>query len=294
MIEDTIADQLVYSTVRLKCYNSTLLSLGTAFFIQIPFENRKILSLVTNKHVVTIDDQHTQFYEKAELILTKSDSQYQPLDTEHTTINIDSLSSRCFFHPDKEIDLCFIFISDLINAKQKSGEYLYFRYIGEDFFISETAIKNLTPIEDIVMIGYPIGLIDEKNNKPVVRKGITASDVRLNYNNREEFLIDAACFCGSSGSPIFLRKMGLGKEKIPNGVTLAIVPSYAFLGLLYAGPVQVINGEIKIKTIPTSNVLYSEVQSTINLGYVIKANVISDLFGSTEFQKFLKINSKFI
>ena len=294
MIKDTIADQLVYSTVRLKCYNSISISSGTAFFIQIPFEDRKILSLVTNKHVVTIDDQHTQFYDHAELVLTKSNSQHQPIDTEHSTIRIDSLSSRCFFHPDNEIDLCFIFISDIINDKQKVGEYLYFRCIGEDFFITESESKSLTPVEDIIMIGYPIGLIDNKNNKPVVRKGITATDVRLNYNNKQEFLIDAACFCGSSGSPVFLRKMGLGKENTSNGVTLAIVPSYSFLGLLYAGPVQVINGEIKIKTIPTSNVLYSEFQSMINLGNVIKANVILDLFDNIVFQNFLKKNSKFI
>ena len=56
-------------------------------------------------------------------------------------------------------------------------------------------------------------LIDEVNNKPVVRKGITATDIRLDYNGRKEFLIDAACFHGSSGSPVFLRKMGPIKRR---------------------------------------------------------------------------------
>lgn len=30
-------------------------------------------------------------------------------------------------------------------------------------------------MEDVVMIGYPIGLSDTYNHKPIIRRGITAS-----------------------------------------------------------------------------------------------------------------------
>ena len=67
------------------------------------------------------------------------------------------------------------------------------------------------------MIGYPIGLIDEYNNKPIVRKGITATTYNIDYNGKKEFLIDIACFPGSSGSPIFIRRDGLGIAKDSQG-----------------------------------------------------------------------------
>ena len=104
-------------------------------------------------------------------------------------------------------------INDLIEQARANGIDAYFKAITTDFSISNFNIQELTPVEDIVMIGYPIGLIDEVNNKPVVRKGITATDIRLDYNGRKEFLIDAACFHGSSGSPVFLRKMGPIKRR---------------------------------------------------------------------------------
>lgn len=278
MIRDNIADQLVYSTVKLTCYTSSLISNATAFFMSIDLDATNITALVTNKHAVTLDKEHKQFFEKADIVLTKSDNNGNPLNKEHVSIHIDSLKKRCVFHPDDNIDLCFIFIKDLIENEIKSGTKLYYRCIGENLIVPEEKLTEFTPIEDIIMIGYPIGLIDEENNKPVIRKGITATDLRLNYNGKNEFVIDAACFHGSSGSPVFLRKMGLSKEQSNKGLTIGMQPLYAFLGVLYAGPVETIDGEIKIKTIPTANVLHSESEHTINLGYVIKANVIIDLF----------------
>lgn len=278
MIKDTIAEQLVYSTVKLTCYNSNLISNGTAFFMQMIYDEKNVTALVTNKHVVTSDEQHTCFFEQADLILTKADNNRNPIDTDHITLHIDNLKQRCVFHPTTSIDLCLVFINDLINEKEEEGIHLYFRCISNNSLISNEDLQDLTPIEDIVMIGYPIGLIDDANNKPVIRKGITATDIRLNYKGRQEFVIDAACFHGSSGSPVFLRKMGLAKEQTEKGLTIGMQPSYAFLGILYAGPVETVDGEIKIKTIPTSKVLFSESEHTINLGYIIKASVIADLF----------------
>ena len=246
--------------------------------MSIDLDTTNITALVTNKHAVTLDKEHKHFFEKADIVLTKSDNNGNPLNKEHVSIHIDSLKKRCIFHPDDDIDLCFIFINDLIENEIKSGTKLYYRCIGEGLIVPEEKLTDFTPIEDIIMIGYPIGLIDEENNRPVIRKGITATDLRLNYNGKNEFVIDAACFHGSSGSPVFLRKMGLSKEQSNKGLTIGMQPLYVFLGVLYAGPVETIDGEIKIKTIPTANVLHSESEHTINLGYVIKANVIIDLF----------------
>lgn len=66
------------------------------------------------------------------------------------------------------------------------------------------------------MIGYPNGIWDSVNNMPIIRKGITATHPRLNYNGRKKFMIDAACFHGSSGSPVLLFNTGTYATKDGN------------------------------------------------------------------------------
>jgi len=48
----------------------------------------------------------------------------------------------------------------------------------------------------------------QKNNLPIVRKGITATTPYfLNYNGKREFLVDIAAFARfHSGSPIFVTR----------------------------------------------------------------------------------------
>ena len=39
---------------------------------------------------------------------------------------------------------------------------------------------------------------------PITRTGITATSFSLDYQGKSEFVIDAACFPDSSGSPVFI------------------------------------------------------------------------------------------
>ena len=49
MIKDDIADQLVYSTVKITCQNSTEVSTRTGFFMAKELQNgRNIIAIVTN------------------------------------------------------------------------------------------------------------------------------------------------------------------------------------------------------------------------------------------------------
>ncbi len=73
-----------------------------------------------------------------------------------------------------------------------------------DLIASAGDIAKLTPLGEIVMPGYPSGIWDEKNDMPVLRRGVTATHPHLDWNGRPEFLVDAACFPGSSGFPVFL------------------------------------------------------------------------------------------
>ena len=125
------------------------------------------------------------------------------------------------------------------------------------------------------MIGYPNGLYDKVNNKPLVRKGITSTHLKDDYNGKKEFVIDAACFPGSSGSPIVKYELGEHRDKLGNisfGKT-----SIKLLSILYTGPQIMLNGDIKVVNIPTlAQKVTSELQVMMNLGYCIKAEIVLD------------------
>jgi len=279
MIKDNIADQLVYSTVRILCSNSTEIASGTGFFML--YENNpdaKYLAVVTNKHVVA-------GYSAATIEMVAADGTGSPVDTSHINITLPDLQKKCVFHPNPDVDMCFIFIDAEMKALRHQGKNPYYRCIGKEMLLRPEDYNSLTAIEDIIMIGYPNGIVDGFNYKPVVRKGITATNLKLDYNGESVFLIDAACFPGSSGSPVFLRKVGLEKEVTEKGITLGVSASYALLGILYAGPTLTIDGTIVIKDIPTTAKPFAEMKTMMNLGYVVKINRAVELFESIKLNK---------
>lgn len=277
MLGEDISKELVYSTVRLLCFSDKTISQGTSFFMTYEFDNTNITALVTNKHVVCEDEDKTILYKNAKFVMSCSENG-SIKDDKKVEIVIDDLGERVVFHDDPNVDLCFVFVNDKISEANKPDNQIYYRSLNTNLIINDVVVKTLKPIEDVIMIGYPIGLIDEYNNKPIVRKGITATSYSLDYNGKKEFLIDIACFQGSSGSPVFIRQDGLGKEQTENRLTIGLTTSYALLGVLYAGLHNVIEGEIGVSEIPCKMVPISKTKVMINLGCVIKPCRIMELF----------------
>ena len=86
-------------------------------------------------------------------------------------------------------------------------------------------------------------------------------------------MIDAACFPGSSGSPVFLYNVGSYATRAGDTV---IGNRVALLGVLYAGPQFTAEGELEIVTVPTQQKVVSRALIPINLGVVIKATRLAD------------------
>jgi hypothetical protein len=86
-------------------------------------------------------------------------------------------------------------------------------------------------------------------------------------------MIDAACFPGSSGSPVFLYSNGSYVTKSGSSV---LGRRFFFLGILYAGPQYTDNGEIKIKIIPDRTDTSVTTNIPINLGNVIRSSKLLD------------------
>jgi len=268
----SISEQLTYSTVRIECEDAHRnIFTGTGYFFRFreDKDNRSHIPVViTNKHVIT-------GARKGKLIFTKANERNEPIDREHFSVFIENFEDWWKKHPDPEVDLCSMPIAPFLKEAEKRNEELFYIPLDKSLLPTEEQLEELSALEDVVMVGYPNGIWDQVNNKPVLRKGVTATHPNLDYNGKKEFLIDIACFPGSSGSPVFILNEGGYRDK--KGNTYLGESRIIFLGTLYAGPQYTATGEIKVVEVPTSQQPVPILSIPNNLGLVIKSARILEL-----------------
>lgn len=270
MADLSILEQLCFCTTRIETEDVNGIKYsGTGFFYNLNIDDKVVPLIVTNKHVV-------RNMKKGTFRFTKANTAGEPIHTDHFINTYDTgFEKMWIFHPDSNVDLCVLPINPLLEIARRMGHELFFRTLDNSKIPSKEQLKSLDAIENIIMIGYPNGLWDSVNNMPIVRRGTTATSLYLDYDGKKEFLIDAACFPGSSGSPILLCDIGGYRDKKGN---LNLGTSRIFLlGVLYAGPQLTVTGEIKVVTIPNIQQKPMSVSHIPNnLGYIIKSERILD------------------
>lgn len=256
--------QLVHSTVRIECTDSqNRTSSGSGYiFMFCEADGKAFPCVVTNKHVV-------EGAIRGVFHLTLKNEDGTPKLGKHEAVVLNDLSKYCIPHPTATIDLVAFPIDPILNSASKDGRAYHFVPLGKEALASNDLLESLPPMEEIVMIGYPNGLWDQLHNLPIIRKGITATHPKLKLNGKPEFLIDAACFPGSSGSPVFLAN--IGSYVSPDGA-LCAGSRVALLGTLYAGPQHTTTGEIVVVDVPTDTKPIAVGRIPNNLGYVIQAS----------------------
>lgn len=270
-MELSISEQLTYSTIRIEAVNiqKGTTSTGTGYFFKF-LENKEanthVPVIITNKHVIE-NAQHGR------LIFVTSDKDGNPLDQTHHIIEINNFESMWILHPDDNVDLCVMPIASIINNVVAKGINLFYISLDKSLIPTASQINDFSALEEVIMIGYPNGIWDSVNNKPIVRKGVTATHPSKDYNGKKEFLIDMACFPGSSGSPIFIFNEGGYQDK--KGNMFLGQNRIIFLGTLYAGPQHKVTGEIEIIPIANKPIAVSHIPN--NLGLVIKHDRILEL-----------------
>ena len=258
----SLSEQLLFTTTRLEGITPNGNSIGTGFF----FDYKDRLFLVTNKHVVknTINGNFSMLRSQI------NNGVEEPIIG--TSIMIPFKEDNFIGHPDMNIDVTAMNISTIFNQMNSSGNTLYRKSVSDAIIPKQLDYeKFISSIEDIIFIGYPNGLYDSKNNLPIIRRGITASPCYYNFDGNRTFLIDASVFPGSSGSPVFIYYAGTYPDK--EGKAYLGNRLY-FLGIIAKVYQRQEQGVIKVIDIPTTHTLYTEINQTIGLGIVFKADTI--------------------
>ena len=253
---ESIAQQLLFTTTKIDTADeSSNIFVATGFFFH--YVRNKLIKdfLVTNRHVV-------EGKREAKLSFIQKDVDNQPIFGilfEQTFNNFEEIWT---FHPEDYIDVAITPLSPIIQFAEQTGKKIFFKSVGPDIVPSAEDLKQSDAIEEIVFVGYPYGLWDSSNLLPIVRKGITATPIVIDFRGKKQFLIDASVFPGSSGSPVFL----YDPHSFPKR------PIAMFLGMISATYQTDIWNEIKIE--PTLNRLLSLSREYHHLGVVYKASAI--------------------
>lgn len=260
----SLADELLYTTVNLqRARGGQIIGSGTGFFWTIRLATEAELTvIVTNKHVI---DGCDHVIAVCHLLGTP---QGGPSGQFANCIVL--AGDNMIPHPDPSIDLCAIFFGPVLNEALRADTPLFIKTTAADSVPDEAQWNEFDSIEDIVMVGYPRGIYDEFNNLPIVRRGITATPLGKCYNGRDEFMVDIACFPGSSGSPVFLMQRQWFDRK--NNTNVMAGQRFFLLGVLYSGPLITNEGTVILSQQPKV-----EVAAMMHLGQVIRSSALLTL-----------------
>lgn len=261
MPDITLAERLLYSTVKLTASKGGVaVSTGTGFFMMLAKDGEKIIpAIVTNKHVVSGADKITAICHFADG--DKPSGRF-------VECNIAVAPGAYIEHPDAGVDLCAIPIGDILNQAADAGTPIFLQWIDDSLIPSEDDWQYFDAMEEVTMVGCPNGISDEFNNLPIARRGITASPLSRRYNGRDEFLVDMACFPGSSGSPVFIYDRNGYLDRRTNNYNIG-KQRIVFVGILFAGPQITNSGQIILGQSPRVMVA-----AMMHLGNVIRSSAV--------------------
>lgn len=261
-----VSNRLLFATVRIEVELADGCGVGTGFFFNYSYregdERADYVMLVTNKHVIEGAKTATIRLHRAR---HGSDARGQFVEYVGLPVSVDIPEVTTLFvdHPDPAVDLCAAPWSAI--QKYVADPSIFYECVHSGWIMSDETLSRMRSTHPIQMVGYPDGLADEHNNFPLIRHGFTSLQPSIDYEGRQETVIDIATYAGSSGSPVF----------VLHNDYFASVP--CFLAILYAGPVVGPTGRIIRQHIPLRMTEQGSGHETLHFGYAIKSTVLLDL-----------------
>lgn len=260
---ETVAEQIFFITAFLTSTNALGTSTATGFVYRVESEKGGHNFLITNKHVIEgFDSLKIRFIE-----VDGSGNPNLGVPYERTIENLRTFPWVA--HPDPAVDIVAISLSNEMKSASDVGKNPFFKSIDSRLSFEVGIKEELDALLDVTFVGYPVGLFDTHNLLPIARRGMTATPVSVDFNNEPAFLIDAAVYPGSSGSPVFLLNHGwIASRTGPLTAGSRII----FLGIVAKNINITKNSEIR--EFVTSHV--SSYTEAISLGIVYKARCVDE------------------
>ncbi len=260
---------LPYTVVKIEGWSnetSDIVHSGTGFFFRVDTKNGPSLMIGTNRHVVYGRD-------KLRLHMALADRQMKRKLAPAEVIDVDLTNYHpILFHPDPNVDLAMVFAQPILNYLQRAGKTPFFLPLTKDIFPPTWLAPRLLASSNVLMVGFPNGLMDTANNLPVLRRGILSTHFFADYNGKKDFLVDIAAFGGSSGSPVFAFFDGNAPSE--DGWTIGETSAY-FIGVLHSGPKIDAEGVVVPEPVPTSKQV-AVTKFMMHLGICAKSELLED------------------
>ena len=246
---------------------------GTGFVFKYVKKDKQYLFVVTNTHVIKNSI-------KGKRTFNQSDGE-KPIFSKVFTIDYSNFECQWIGHSQDDIDVAIMPFAPVLNELSNRGVQIFFRSVTPDLIPSDKLLReDIDAVEDIVFVGYPSDIYDRRNLLPVVRRGITATHISVDFEGKPTFLIDASIFPGSSGSPVFLCNIG---SYSPKGKGLVVGSRVFFLGVVASVFIRKDLNTIELIDIPTGKIPVVATTQMVDLGIVYKSIVIKELI-----EEFLK------
>lgn len=172
---------------------------GTGFFVLKVYNGKTYLYLVTNRHVLEVEDDNdpTIKYDADKIILNILHKGSGP-----TQYEIDLKKNKKVCSAVKDIDIAIVFLSksklplELSNIRALD--------INVNAWSSKEYMdKGGYNGSNIAMIGYPISTTFPYIDTPMFRRGYVARISQTDITLIKNFVLDIQNFPGNSGSPVF-------------------------------------------------------------------------------------------
>ena len=102
-------------------------------------------------------------------------------------------------------------------------------FVGDVGTLSDEEAQHIVEGDGVFVLGFPLGLVGEKGNYPIVRSGTIARVQNWLQGNEDTFLIDSQAFPGNSGGPVVLKPEGMAikdTRKFTHSLLIGMIRSY--------------------------------------------------------------------
>jgi hypothetical protein len=268
-LPDTLISNLLLHVTRIETWNQDspgVHGYATGFFLRYEWDKgtKATEFLVTNRHVVS-GWTHGGFY-------LHRGTKLQPNLHPALWIAPEEWPKCWSFHPDPDVDVAIMNMAKAVGWFKENATDTLYGSLGPGQYPTAEALGYLDSLEEVLILGFPIGILDSTNLLPITRRGTTATPPTVDVDGEGAFLVDAPIFPGSSGSPVLLAQEGgvarIGKE------TKVGVSRLILLGMVSKMYVHRPRHAAALVEIPLVADLPAEPYIPLDLAYVIKTRRI--------------------